>query len=501
MRASQTIGALLVASALAILTGCGGGGTDPGSSSGDASTEASAANAAAIDIDAPEAALLDALVATPEEGDAAIAEILKANDERFVAPFIELLRMHELAWIPRARREPHLRALRTLSGEDFGPDWDAWVVWYGSTELEPPPGFTGWKGRLLGRIDDGFAEFLTDGTPARERIEEVVWGGVPVDGIPALDDPQLLSPDDADYLTLEEPVFGLALDGEAHAYPLRILDWHELLNTTVAGVPVSLAYCTLCGAGIAYDGRASNGETYTFGTSGLLFRSNKLMYDRSTRTLWNQFSGKPVFGSLADTDVELERLPTVLTSWGDWLEQHPETLVLSLDTGYERPYSVGAAYGQYFGSDTTLFPVWQRRDDLGEKERVFGLETDGVAKAYPLATLVSERVVNDEHAGEPVVLVASRGTIDVWDDLPTIAYEAGAEVRGYERGASTFAPGNETDTLLDDDGASWNVTEEALIGPAGQRLERLNGHLAYWFGWYAFYPRTELYEGTSTARP
>ena len=320
-----------------------------------------------------------------------------------------------------------------------------------------------------------------------------------VDGIPALDDPLLLHPNDADYITPEEPVFGVAINGEAHAYPLRILDWHELLNTTVGGVPISLAYCTLCGAGIAYDGRASDGKTYTFGSSGLLFRSNKLMYDRTTRTLWNQFTGEPVFGALAASDVELERVPSVLTSWQDWLEQHPETRVLSPDTGYSRPYQLGAAYGEYFGSDGTIFPVWQRRDDLDAKKRVFGLEQDGIAKAYPLETLVAERVVNDEHAGEPNVLVASRGTVNVWPEPAD--YEAGGEVRAYARGERNFTPSATPDELLDEQSGVWTVSEDALVGPGGERLERLAGHLAYWFGWYAFYPRTEIYEGTSTARP
>jgi hypothetical protein len=479
-------GALMaIAAIFLIAAGCGG--SDP------PEEPASAPEPSA------EAGLLDAIIGQNAEADDAIEEILAAGDSRFVAPFIELLRMHELAWIPRERREPNVAALRELSGEDFGLDWDAWVEWYGTTDLEPPPGFTGWKGELFGRIDDGFAEFLQEGAPARDRIEEVVWGGVAVDGIPALDQPTLLSSEEATYLTPEEPVFGVSLNGESHAYPLRILDWHELVNSTIGGVPISLAYCTLCGSGIAYDGRASDGNTYTFGSSGLLFRSNKLMYDRETRTLWNQFTGEPSFGPLAGTDVTLERLPVVLTSWQAWREQHPDTRVLSLETGYVRPYSLGEAYGQYFGSDDTLFPVWQRRDDLDTKSRVFGLEADGATKAYPLATLVEEQVVNDALADEPNVIIAARGTVEVWPDGAT--YEAGGEVRAYERADHSFMPGANEDSLTDENGSAWQVTEAALVGPAGERLERLAGHLSYWFGWYAFYPRTEIYEGTSTPRP
>ena len=130
-----------------------------------------------------------------------------------------------------------------------------------------------------------------------------------------------------------QSIYGISLNGDDRAYPLRIMDWHEMANDIVGGVPVSLAYCTLCGAGIAFDGRVPAGDssestTYTFGSSGFLYRSNKLMYDRQSRTLWNQFTGQPVLGPLADEDISLELLPVVLTTWKDWVDQHPDTQVL-----------------------------------------------------------------------------------------------------------------------------------------------------------------------------
>ncbi len=206
--------------------------------------------------------------------------ILAAGDRRFVPVYIELLRALQIGLIQGGDSAGTIEALESLSGQSFGNDWPAWVAWYGATEIAPPPGFTGWKGQLLGRIDPGFADFLQDDFPAQIRVEEIQWGGVRVDGIPALDNPAMLPAAEATYLEADEPVFGLAWNGDARAYPLRIMDWHEMANDVVGGVPVSLAYCTLCGAGIAFDGRASNGETYTFGSSGFLFRSNKLMYDR-----------------------------------------------------------------------------------------------------------------------------------------------------------------------------------------------------------------------------
>ncbi len=292
-----------------------------------------------------------------------------------------------------------------------------------------------------------------------------------------------------------EPVFGIALNGEARAYPLRILDWHEMANDVVGGVPVSLAYCTLCGSGIAYEGRASNGETYTFGSSGFLFRSNKLMYDRQTNTLWNQLTGEPVLGELVGSGVRLEVLPVVLTSWTDWLGQHPETLVLSLETGYERVYEPGAAYGDYFAYDDTMFPVWQRSQELPPKARVYALRLNGAPKAYALERLVAEEVFNDTLGGEAVVLVARRGRVEVQGEslrAGPVTYDSGGEVRAYARGAHTFSRGPETDVLLDEGGREWRVTEEALVGPQGENAPRLGGHLSYWFGWFAFFPNTEL---------
>ncbi len=432
----------------------------------------------------------------PETAAQALDVIVEQNDERFVPVLIELMRATEVGIAFGSGYQETVAALEQLSGQAFGANWPAWVEWYGGTDLAPPAGFSDWKGRLLGRIDPGFAEFLREDVPSRLRMEEVVWGGVTVDGIPALDQPEVIPADDADYLEPGEPVFGISLNGEARAYPLRIMDWHEMVNDVVGGVPVSLAYCTLCGAGVAYDGRGPDGVVFTFGSSGLLYRSNKLMYDRQTRSLWNQLSGEPVHGELAGQELRLELLPVVLTSWEDWRSQHPDTLVLNLGTGYERVYFPGAAYGDYFSSEATMFPVWQRSAALDDKARIYALQIDGIPKAYPIERLVEERVVNDELAGQTVVLIAASESIVV-DGISlrtgAVRYDSGAEVRAYERGGHQFSPGETEATVLDENGRIWDITEEALLGPEGEQLERLPGHLAYWFGWFAFYPQTEVY--------
>lgn len=218
----------------------------------------------------------------------------------------------------------------------------------------------------------------------------------------------------------------------------------------------------------------------TFGSSGFLYRSNKLMYDRHTDTLWHQLWGTPAFGPLVGSGIKLERLPVTLTTWQAWYAEHPDTRVMAFDTGFTRDYSPGAAYGEYFASPETMFPVWRRSNLLPTKSWVFTQLIDGQPKAYPLSVLKDELVVNDTLAGQNLVVIYEEG---------------GLGARAYERGehSFTFAAQDTTRTILDEAGRQWQVTDQALIGPDGQELARLPGHMAYWFGWFSFYPRTELY--------
>ncbi len=433
-----------------------------------------------------------------ELGQQVLDAVLEAEDKRFIPVLIEVMRGTEIGMFLGTDYQTSISALETLSGETFGANWPEWVEWYGATELSPPPGFTGWKGDLLSFIDPLFADFLQADLPSNIRVEEIQWGGVSVDGIAALDNAPMVSPDEATYLIPTEPVFGISINGDARAYPLRILDWHEMANDVVGGVPMSLAYCTLCGAGIAFDGRAANGETYDFGSSGFLYRSNKLMYDRQTRTLWNQLTGEPVLGELVGKGIALELLPVVLTKWEDWLAQHPNTKVLGLQTVFERFYLPGAAYGDYFSSTSTMFPVWQRSEQLDTKDRVYALRVDGTPKAYPLNDLAFESVINDQIGETNVVLVANRGRVMVRGEsqrVGEVLYEAGGEVRAYDRGDEVFSAREDPDVVIDTQGREWQVTEEALVGPDGELAPRINGHLAYWFGWFAFFPNTLVYGG------
>ena len=391
--------------------------------------------------------------------------------------------------------EESLLTLSELTGQDFGGDWHAWFEWVGANldEYRPPDGYPQLKRRFLAGIHPGFEQLL-QGYEETSRIEpfEIEWGGVAPDGIPPLEFPPSIPAEEADYLESHERVFGVSINGEHRAYPLRIMNPHEMANDVLGGEPISLAYCTLCGAGIAYSGKFNDIET-TFGTSGFLYRSNKIMYDRETLSLWNQELGQPVIGELADSGIQLDFFPTLLTTWGEWKNTHPDTTVLSLDTGVYQPGryfpedNSNATYYQYFNTPDTMFPVWIRDDSLEAKDVVLGVRIGEAAKAYPVTALQTDRVVNDVLGETNIVVLAS---------------ELSQAATAYERGDQEFSRlQDDTSTgipmkVVDRSGHVWNVTEEALVNAAdsSQTLPRIPTHSSFWFGWYAFYPDTELYE-------
>jgi hypothetical protein len=435
------------------------------------------------------AALTDGDTAAEEQ---AVAKIAAAEDQRFVAVLLELLRAGQMGIGGRAGYNQRLIALERLTGKALGGDWFGWAEWYASTDLAPPPGFASWKGSLWSRIDPRFEALLRDEHPVRIRVEEVDWAGVRFDGVPALDQPAHVAADAADWLAAGEPVVGVAVGGAARAYPLRILDWHELVNDTLGGVPLVVSYCPLSGAAIAYDALSAAGPR-SFVSSGLLLRSNKLMLDRGTETLWSQLDGRPVLGPLAADGAALAPLPAVVTSFRAWRKRHPETTVLSLTTGHERPYVPGIPYGAYYQSPQKLSPALERRRELPSKERVFALIEGGVAKAWPLRKLVDLYVANDTLGETGVVLVALEGRLRVEGrsrEGGPVTYEAGGAVRAYGRGEREFGLGADDATLRDAGGAVWRIEEEALVGPDGATAPRLPGTLAYWFAWQAFHPDT-----------
>ncbi len=347
--------------------------------------------------------------------------------------------------------------------------WFDWMLWQQGSDVRSHPGHHLLQRRVWRSIDPAFDHFFANDVPSKIRLEEIVWGGVRVDGIPALTNPRMIDAADATYLRPEDEVFGVALGGEARAYPLRITNWHEMVNDVVGGVPVSLAYCTLCNAGILFrTDVAGFDEPLVFGSSGLLYRSNKLMYDDATRSLWNHFSGRPVVGPLAASDIELEVLPLVTTTWAEWRRLHPDTQVLARDTGYDRDYSAGAAYGSYFASPDLMFPALADAPGLRAKDEIFGVRAPGGAVAWPLEAFDGGAV--------------HHGSAGLWD-LVVVGDAAQRTARAYR-----IEPGERFEMAADDvlvrgDGTRFQIEEAALVASNGEQRPRVPGHLAYWFAW------------------
>ena len=370
--------------------------------------------------------------------------------------------------------------LVALVGEQPGTEWRDWMLWQEAhPEIVPFTGFDAYKADIMALIDENFRLFLRPGVKHDIRLEEIVWGGVRKDGIPALINPTHTGAAEAGYLNDDDLVFGVEINGDARAYPLRILDWHEMFNDVVGGVSVALAYCTLCGSGILYETLPRpRKEPFVFGSSGFLYRSNKLMYDRQTHSLWNQFTGRPVVGPLTGSGIELKVRPVAITSWKRWRQRHPGTKVLSLDTGHTRDYSPGRPYGAYFKSPDLMFPARVTDRRLNPKDYVFALRAGGHEKAWPLTVFQETTVINDSVGGLDVVLIGNVAT---------------RTVRAYgARGRDFSAISDQPDRIIAD-GNVWKVEEDALVGAAGQRLPRLAGHIAYWFAWRGFRPKAPLY--------
>ncbi len=416
--------------------------------------------------------------------EAALRELAEARDPSLLAGLNDVLYYHYVVREPR-NASKIVKAMEAIAGEKSGTNpRDFWTEWIGRhAEIAPKAGYVSFKRSVFERYDPRFRGYFDPLQTYRIRLEEIEWGGVPKDGIPALDRPGFVEASKTAFLKDSERVFGISLGGEAKAYPHRILDAHEMANDVVGGRPISLAYCTLCGSGVLYDGAhpSRNGQNpFTFGSSGLLYRSNKLMYDRSTNSLWNQLTGEPVSGRLAASGIRLERLPVVVTTWGEWKREHPETLVLDPEkTGFDRDYEK-SPYEDYFESRDTMFPVWLKNERIETKEVVFALIVSGQPKAYPIEALKREPLLHDEVGGKSIVLVTNP--------------RSGA-ARAYETSGHRFISGGSADRLLEEGkSAVWRVEEENLVSEAGETLPRIAGHNAFWFGWYAFFPATEIYE-------
>ncbi|MCG8371851.1 MAG: DUF3179 domain-containing protein, partial [Proteobacteria bacterium] len=371
-----------------------------------------------------------------------------------------------------------VRTLEEKTGQKNGYQIDKWYEWIWNQDEQKHPSYPEFKALLYSLIDPKFGGYFSSDYASDIRLDEVRWGGVVQDGIPPLRQPKMIPANDAKYLEDGNIVFGLEVNGDARAYPKRIMAWHEMFVDEVGGEQVAGVYCTLCGSMILYN-TTHNGVNHKIGTSGFLYRSNKLMYDKDTQSLWNTLWGRPVIGKLVGKDIELERMSIVTTTWGEWKKRHPDTKVLSLDTGHRRDYGEGAAYREYFATDELMFNVPKLDKRLKNKDEVLGL----VFSQYPDKPLaigvdfLSKNPVYHKNVGDLqfVVLTDSSGASRV-----------------YEAKGTKFHTWDQNMTATDSGGTKWTVTESKLTSPDGKELHRLPAHRAFWFGWFSAYSNTEL---------
>lgn len=270
---------------------------------------------------------------------------------------------------------------------------------------------------------------------------EIRHGGPPKDGIRSIDNPVFDNATEANHIKPSDMVIGIYFQGIAKAYPLLILDRHEIVNDSIANKPVVISYCPLCRSGMAFH-REINGKLRSFGVSGLLYNSDVLMYDRETESLWSQIMMMAISGRLSGTT--LESIPVALVTWTEWTKSYPNTLVLSNNTGFDWSYA-DPVYGLYEASHDLMFPVTNTSKKFKNKDLVLGIVYNGVTKAYPFSVLKSleSRMVEDELGGEKIFIY--------------------------------YNPESDTGYIEDVDGNLLVATT------------------MYWFAWYTFHPKTKVY--------
>lgn len=292
---------------------------------------------------------------------------------------------------------------------------------------------------MTDRADMGI-ELTEDGVKYIVNPNKILGGGPPKDGIPSIDDPTFVSLEEADeWIEDNELVLAIEYNGVKKVYPLQIMVWHEIVNDFIAGDPILITYCPLCGSGIAFE-RTLNGDVVEWGTSGKLYNSNLVMYDRKTDSYWTQIDGLAIVGELTGMQLTPVSIDTVV--WRDWKALHPDSIVLSKNTGFFRPYGQDP-YGNYYENSFLLFPVEAEDTSIHPKTIVFGINIDGTYKAYLEEDLKETPVINDTVAGINIQVIRNgAGRVKVFNT------DNGKEI----------------------------VKERDM-----------------WFAWYAFHPDTQVY--------
>ena len=271
-------------------------------------------------------------------------------------------------------------------------------------------------------------------------VAEIHHGGPARDGIPAIDRPRFVTVANANYLQDSDRVLGINRNCIKKAYPIKILNYHEIVNDQFAGEAIVVSYCPLCGTGMAFIASV-DGSVRDFGVSGLLYNNDVLLYDRESESLWSQIMKQAVTGPLRGT--RLQQVAMSHTTWGDWHRRYPHSLVLSTDTGARRDYQ-RSPYAGYASSEDVYFPMGKIDHRYHPKEQLIGLSLGDKSKAYPFAELSRTQGKLRDNFSQQDILIQ-------------------------------FDAENRTGTVFGADG------------------EEIPSTISYWFAWQAFHPDTEVY--------
>lgn len=308
-------------------------------------------------------------------------------------------------------------------------------------------------------------------------ISSIKDGGPGKDGIPSIDNPVFINPGEATFLNDDDLVIGIIQDGEARAYPHRILDWHEIVNDD----GITISYCPLTGSALGWLSKTDNKQT-TFGVSGLLYNSNLILYDRNTNSNWSQLRIDCINGSLIGNEPESTKI--VETEWKNWLLLYPNTKVLSTNTGFDRDYNL-YPYGDYkTNQNKFLFSASPSNNALPNKQRVFAIINKKQSKVYQFSNFDNDgKAFKDTFNNNEYLIVGDKNIINAFllsGDYTNLNFE-------YDF--------NNTETFFkDDEGNTWSVFGEAISGPRqGEHLTSAKSFVSFWFAVAAFYPDPEIY--------
>ena len=349
------------------------------------------------------------------------------------------------------------------------------------------------------------ARLNTSGWDTDFRLHTVPYSQItfviPRDNIPSIDKPKFVAPSEAStWLKSVEPVVALEVNGDARAYPLQILTWHEIVNDDIGDVPVAVTFCPLCNSAIAFD-RRLDGELLEFGVSGNLRNSDLIMYDRQSHSWWQQFTGEGIVGKYAGRT--LEHLPASIVSFADFAEAHPQGKVLSRDTGYARQYG----RNPYAGYDTADGNPFLFRGDLDGRllpvERVIAVTLGEADVAFPLTILQDEGAINYDLGERSIAVFHKFGTTSALD-ASSIAESRDVGAAGVfdpHLGDRKLTFGVIDEKIVDEQtGSTWDILGNAVEGPlAGTSLTPVVHGSHFWFAWAVFKPDTIVYQGKDGA--